>query len=420
MKKLILVAVALIVSPLANAAVLTISCGNETPGFEQCANRANEWAAKTENMVKVISTPNESNETLALYTQLLSSESSDLDVFPVDVVWPGVLANHLLTLDPYIKEEEINQHFPVYLRTNRVNGALKALPWFADVGLLYYRKDLLEKYGASVPETWEELAATSALIQAEERKAGNRRMWGYVFQGRAYEGLTCNVMEWLDSYNGGHVVADSGFINIYNQKAINALNTVQQFVGQISPRGVLNYGEEEARGSFQAGYAVFMRNWPYAWALLNDEKSLIAGKVEVTRLPKGGEDGSHTGTLGGWSMAVSKYTKQPRLAADLAQYITSADSQKQRAIEYSYNPTRMDLYSDADIVLANPFMARLVDTFETAVARPTAITGRHYNRVSSELWNAVHDVLSGKVSARVSLEALEAKLKRISRNGKWR
>ncbi len=411
-------AVALASAPVAGA-LLTVSCGNETPGFEQCAQRANEWAASTENSVKVISTPNETNEVLALYLQLLSAKSPDLDAFPVDIVWPGMLASHLLPLHEFIPEEDVAQHFPAYLQSNTVDGALLALPWFADVGLLYYRKDLLDKYGAEVPSTWAELQAVTQLIQSEERKLGADRLWGYVFQGRAYEGLTCNALEWLDSFNGGRFVAPNGMVSLYNQKAVDALSMVAGFVGQISPKGVLNYAEEEVRGSFQAGYAVFMRNWPYAYALVNGEDSPIRGQVGVAPLPKGGVDGKHSGTLGGWSMAVSRYSKHPELAADLIRHITARESQKVRAIEYSYNPTIPELYDDPDIQAANPFMAELVAMLGAAAGRPTNVTGRHYNRVSSEIWNTVHDVLSGRAEAQDALQRLEKVLERLSRRNRW-
>jgi trehalose/maltose transport system substrate-binding protein len=400
------------------AVSLTLSCGNETPGFEQCERLAQEWASKGGHTVKVISTPNESNEVLALYQQLLSAQSSDLDIFPIDIVWPGILANHLLDLSPHIKPEIRSQYFPAMLANNTIGGQLKALPWFADVGLLYYRKDLLAKYQEKVPETWEQLVATARLIQHQERQGGNKRLWGYVFQARAYEGLSCNALEWVDSFGGGRLIADNGMVSIFNQKAIKALDQAASWVGQISPKGVLNYAEEEARGSFQAGYAVFMRNWPYAWALLNSPDSAVAGKIGVAPLPSGGEGGKNSGVLGGWAIAVSRYSKHPAEAAELALLLTSMSSQKERAVKYSYNPTMPELYVDDEVARANAFMTQLYDTLVTAVARPSSVTGSQYGRVSNEFWNAVHSVLSGKASAEKSLRELEAKLKKI-RGDAW-
>ena len=140
-------------------------------------------------------------------------------------------------------------------------------PWFADASLLFYRKDLLEKYGEQAPQTWAQLTATAQKIQDAERKAGNDKFWGYVWQGRAYEGLTCNALEWVASYNGGSIVEPDGKISINNPQAVKALAQAKPWVNTITPPGVLNYTEEESRGVFQAGNALFMRNWPYAWGL---------------------------------------------------------------------------------------------------------------------------------------------------------
>jgi trehalose/maltose transport system substrate-binding protein len=182
---------------------------------------------------------------------------------------------------------------------------------------------------------------------------------------------------------------------------------------------VLNYAEEESRGVFQSGNAVFMRNWPYAWALGNAPDSPITGKIGVSQLPKGGEDGKHTGVLGGWQLAVSKYSQNAELAVDLVRHLTSADEQKRRAIEGSYNPTIAALYQDEEILAATPFFGALYETFTNAVARPSRVTGEKYNQVSSEFFNAVHAVLSGKTDAASSLEALEGRLDRLSRGGRW-
>jgi trehalose/maltose transport system substrate-binding protein len=163
-----------------------------------------------------------------------------------------------------------------------------------------------------------------------------------------------------------------------------------------------------------------MRNWPYAWALGNAEDSPIRGKIGVTPLPKGGKDGKHTGALGGWQLAVSKYSRNPEVAADLVRHLTSAEEQKRRAIKASKNPTIEALYhDDPEVLEAAPFFGDLYDTFTNAVARPSRVTGDRYNQVSAEFFNAVHAVLSGNMDAASSLAALEQSLDRISRGGRW-
>jgi trehalose/maltose transport system substrate-binding protein len=375
----------------ASAAEISISCGAFGMELELCTEGANAWAEATGNTVEIISTPNSATERLALYQQILAASSSDIDVFQIDVIWPGILANHFIDLDERIDEATRGEHFEAIVENNTVDGRFVAMPCSTDAGILYYRTDLLEKYGKQPPETWEDLAAAAREIQDAERAEGNDKMWGFVFQAKAYEGLTCDALEWVDSYGGG----------------------------EIAREGVLNDAEEEDRGVFQSGNAVFMRNWPYAWSLGNADDSTVKGKIGVSALPKGGADGKNTGVLGGWQLAVSNYSENAELAADLVKCLTSSDKQKSRAIKGSYNPTIASLYQDAEVLEAPPFFGELYGTFTNAVARPSKVTGEKYNQVSSEFFNAAHNVLSGKSPAADRLAALESKLDRLSRGGHW-
>ncbi|WP_454814458.1 ABC transporter substrate-binding protein [Labrys neptuniae] len=400
----------------ASAAEVAISCGAVGQELALCKSGAEAWAKKTGNTVKIVSTPNDTNERLALYQQLLSAGASDIDVFQIDVIWPGILANHFIDLSPYTKGAE-KEHFPAIIDNNTVGGKLVAMPWFTDAGVLYYRKDLLEKNGLKPPTTWQEMTEAAAKVQEGERKGGNDKFWGFVFQGKAYEGLTCDALEWIDSYGGGTIVDAEGKITINNPKAAEAVTLASSWIGKIAPDGVLNYGEEEARGVFQSGNAAFMRNWPYAWSLGNGADSPVKGKIGVVALPKGGANGKNTGTLGGWQLAVSKYSKKADLAADLAVYLTSKEEQKRRAIEGSYNPTIASLYEDPDVLKAVPFFGDLKATFTSAVARPSKITGANYNEVSNAFWNAIASVLSGKAKAETALEDLDGELANIKGSG---
>jgi len=396
----------------ARAAEISISCSAVGLELRLCRAGAERWARETGNTVRLVSTPNAAGERLALYQQLLAARSPAIDVLQIDVVWPGILARHLLDLRPYAGERPA-ANFASMIANDTVNGQLVAMPWFADVGLLYYRKDLLAKYGVQVPRSWAALAAAARRIQDGERAAGRPRMWGFVWQGRAYEGLTCDALEWIASQGGGHIVEPDGRISIDNRRAAGALQAAAAWVGGISPRGVLNYAEEEARGVFQSGDAVFMRNWPYALALAESAGSPVRGRVGVAPLPGG------IGTLGGAQLAVSRYSKHPRLAASLVMALTGRAEQKRRAIAGGFNPTLPALYRDAAIRRANPYYGVMARALAHAAARPSAVTGVRYNRVSSAFANAVHAVLAGQADARTALGSLEGQLMRISRGGRW-
>ena len=399
----------------AQAVELTISCGAVGAELTLCQEGVRAWEEKTGHSVDVVSTPNSSTERLSLYQQILSANSSDIDVMQIDVVWPGLLANHLLDLREVLGEDAAVGHFDTIVTNNTIDDRLVAMPWFTDAGVLYYREDLLEKHGHDVPTTWQELTEIARDIQNAEREAGNDRMQGFVFQGRAYEGLTVNALEWVASFGGGTVVDNEGEVTINNERAAQALDLAASWIGDISPEGVLNYTEEEARGVFQGGNAVFMRNWPYAWSLAQSDDSDVRGKVGVVQLPAGGEEGQSAAGLGGWNLAVSRYSEHPEIAADLVAYLTGEEEQKRRAIQASYNPTIDSLYQDQEVLDAVPFFGTLYDTFTNAVARPSAPTGDAYGRVSNAFFSTSHDVLSGTKDGAQAVADLEGELLRLKR-----
>ncbi len=402
----------------AKAETVSIACGAVGKELEVCKSLSEGWAKKTGNTVKIVSTPNSTTERLALYQQLLAAGSGDVDVFEIDTIWPGILGTHFIDLAPYTKGAE-KDHFASIIQNDTRDGKLIAMPIYTDAGLLYYRKDLIEKYKLKPPETWSDLATSAKTVQDGERAAGNAGMNGFVFQGKAYEGLTCDALEWVASFGGGTIVDPGGKITINNPQAVRAIDTAAGWIKTIAPEGVLNYSEEESRGVFQSGHAVFMRNWPYAWPLAQNPDSPVKDKVGVMPIPQGGPDGRHASALGGWQMAVSKYSKHPEIAADLAVYLTSKEAQKIWAVQGGYTPSIPALYKDPDVLAANPFFAQLYDTFVAAVPRPSTVTGGKYNQVSNEFWNAVYDTLAGKAPAKDTLAALENKLNRMSRGGKW-
>ena len=396
---------------------ITIACSALGRELELCREGAQAWAKATGNQVRLVPVPNSASERLALFQQMLAAQATDIDVFQLDVVWSGILAAHLVDLTPFAGDA-LHEHLPATLAGAKARGRLVALPWYADVGVLYYRKDLLRKYNAPVPQTWQELADTARRIQAAER-GSDARLWGLVFQGRAYEGLTCNALEWIASRGGGTIVAADGKPEADNAAVRSALREAATWINDISPPGVLNYAEEEARALFQSGHAVFMRNWPYAWALANAQDSPVRERVGIAALPAGDGSGQHVGTLGGGQLSVSRYSPRAPTAASLVVYLTSAAEQKRRAVSGGYNPTIARLYTDPEVLAANPFLAMLQPLIEHAVARPSGSVGTRYNQVSAKIWGAVHRALTHQQSAGAALQELQRDLERLRRVGRW-
>lgn len=387
--------------------------GNAVENFKTLVK---PWEEATGNTVTIVPMPASTSDQFGQYRLWLAAGTSDIDLYQTDVIWAPQLADHFVDLTEAAKDLAPT-HFPSIIESQTVDGKLVALPIFTDAPALYYRKDLLEKYGKTPPKTWEELSATAKEIQDAERAAGNADMWGFVWQGNAYEGLTCNALEWIKSYGGGQIVEPDGTISVNNENAAKALEMAKSWVGTISPEGVLSYQEEEARGVWQTGNAVFMRNWPYAYGLGNGDDSAVKGKFDVVTLPTGGGDNTSAATLGGWNVAVSKYSKHQEAAVSLALYLAGPEAQKQRALAESNLPTIVALYDDPDIAAQQPIIPRWKEVFLQAVPRPSAPTKGKYNEVSSKFWSAVHNTLSGDGTAAENLEMLEVDLTDLKGSG---
>jgi trehalose/maltose transport system substrate-binding protein len=349
-------------------------------------------------------------ELLATYSTAFEAESPDFDVIRVDVIWPGLLAPHLLDMSQYVPQEQVDSYLPALVQNDTVNGQLVALPLRIGFGMLYYRTDLLEKYGFDAPPaTWEELETMAQAIQEGERAEGNSEFWGFVWQGSAYEGLTCNALEWQVSNGGGSIVAPDGTIEVNNPETAAAFERAAGWVDTISPPGVTSYQEEDARAVWHAGNAAFMRNWPYAYSTTLESEA-IADKFDVAPLPAG-DSGSGAATLGGWHIGVSRYSAHPEAAAAFAVYMTGEENQKEYSIDTTSPPAILALYSDPAIQASMPFASP--EVVQVATARPSTPTADKYNEVSTLYFTAAHSVLTGEEDADTALELLELDLQEL-------
>jgi trehalose/maltose transport system substrate-binding protein len=375
-------------------------------GKEQAAR----YMEKCPNItVTFVEMPDSSTDRLGLYQQFWQAQSSDVDVYQVDVIWAGIIADHTVDLKDYMTADEIGQYFPDMIAGQTINGHLVALPWFTDAAGLYYRTDLLQKYNLEVPKTWDDLQTAAKTIQDGEQAAGNSDFYGYVWQGNDYEGLTCDAHEWLVSETGSSFVTPDGQVNVNNQPFIDFLNRAQGWVGGISPEAVTTYQEEDSRAVWQAGNAAFMRNWPYAYGLGNADDSVIKGKFDFVPLPTG--EARSAACLGGWQLAVSKYSKNVDAAVDVAKFLASPAEQKLRALSpQGANPTVPAIYDDPDLAAANPLFARMGPILQTAFPRPSGIFADRYNEASQDFSSAVHSVLTGDNDAQTAVEDLETQL----------
>ncbi|HVL25849.1 MAG TPA: ABC transporter substrate-binding protein, partial [Thermomicrobiales bacterium] len=367
---------------------MTVSAvlGADGPGapFDQaCCDFFAEHTGATVNYIKGAES---ATDRLTFLSQTFAAGSADVDVAQIDVIWPGTLAIHSVDLSQQLQEIQDTgvTFFDRIVQNNTVNDALVGIPWFTDAGLLYYRTDLLEKYGYSkAPETWQELEDMATTIMEGEVGA-NSAFTGFTFQASAYEGLTCNGLEWKFSNGGGTIVDENAEITINNDQARAALERAKGWVGTIAPDAVTGYKEEDSRGVWQGGNAAFHRNWPYVYSISAADDSDLQGKFDIAQLPRGDGDGaSHAATLGGWQQFVSRYSENQDAAKEFAKFMSSPEVQKARALERSQLPTIGELYQDEDVLAANPFFGQLFDTFSSgSVARPSTSTADLYPQVS--------------------------------------
>src|ERR1700738_827937 len=372
-----------------------------------------QFTRETGIRVSLLPSPDSARQRLVLWRELLETGASGPDVYGIDVIWPGMLSEYFVDLKPYFANE-VSLQFPAISAGYIVDNKLVAMPYRSDIGLLYYRTDLLRQYGyRDPPRTWDELEIMAARIQAGERAKGKKQFWGFVWQGAADEGLTCDALEWQAAEGGGRIIEEDRTISVNNPQAIRAWQRAAHWVGSISPPGVVGYRQWDSLNVWIAGDAAFMRNWPSAYVDSQAPGSPVRNNFDIALLP-GGKAG-RVGTLGGWGLAVSRFSPHPREALELVRYLSRRDVQMKRSRELSQPPTLPELYSLPEVLDPNPRFDLLSQAFQTGmVSRPSNVTGKKYQDVTDAYIHAVHSVLTGEKSAPEATAALEDELVRIT------
>ncbi|MCC8180547.1 MAG: ABC transporter substrate-binding protein [Planctomycetes bacterium] len=408
-------ALALVICLLAAGSVaaveLTLSVTPST--VKSIREVVDDWEAITGHRVRIVASDDSSTITMEQIRRQLSSGVDRADLYMVDVAWTGLIQFGLADLKQYSSSME-NLHLPAAVAAYTYDGKLAALPLFLDAGVMFFRMDLLAKHGVPIPFTWQGLTAAAEKVMRAEREAGNQDMWGLVFQGKPYEGLTCNALEWISSRNGGTILDADGAVTINNPNAAAALDEAVSWIGSIAPETTLTFGEEESIAAFQSGNTIFMRNWPYAWNRLQADDSLVKGKVGSMPVPRGTPDGRSPGTMGGWAIAVANASEHRAEAADLALYLTGPWGQKKFCILETHIPSVEALFKDQELIARVPMA--VLEIFLSTVSRPTAPAGNNYDQVSRIFFTGIHDALSRKVKHDQALADIEAALQNLDRD----
>src|SRR5215469_920508 len=262
---------------------------------------------------------------LDLLRRVLREGGPTPDVLGIDVIWPGILADYLIDLQPDFATELSSQDSQL-VSSYTVHGKVVAVPYHTHVGVLAFRTDLLRQYGYSrPPETWDELESMAARIQAGERAKGRKDFWGYVWNGAATEGLTCSALEWQVAEGGGRTIEEDETISVNNPAAIRAWQRAARWIGWISPPGVVAYHQTDSLNVWDSGNAAFRRSWEWGYSLTHPRESPIRDRTGYTSMP-GGPSG-RVGTLGGFGLAISRSSAHPREAVALIHFLIARELQ---------------------------------------------------------------------------------------------
>ncbi len=335
--------------------------------------------------------PASTDEQHQFYVINLAAGANDFDVLDMDVIWVPEFARAgwLEELTSQVSAAELKPLNPAALRADWPGGKLFAVPWFVDAGVLYYRKDLLDKYGHVPPTTYPELVEIALKVLAQER---DPRLTGFVWQGMQYEGLVCAALEFIRG-NGGDLLHDDAQPALTQPATLEALRFMSELirVHNVTPPLVTTLNEEATRNIFQSGRAVFMRNWPYAWRLLNQPNSPVAGRVGITLVPHF-PGHSSAPTLGGFHLGVNAHSRHKSEATAFVRFMIRYSVQKEILLKVGVLPAHRDVYNDPQVRQELPFLADVLPALEHVQPRPVT---PYYLMISQILQPELSAVVAG-------------------------
>ncbi|PTM59942.1 ABC transporter substrate-binding protein [Desmospora activa] len=339
------------------------------------------------------------------YVTMFSGGSDEIDVFDLDVIWPAEFAQagYLQPLDRFIEKDgiKLDEYVQGAVDAGNYNGRQWAMPKFLDAGLLYYRTDLVD----NPPQTWDEL-----IEQAEDLKGEGGTKYGYLLQGKQYEGLVCNFIEFIGSY-GGEVLDKEGKVAINSPETVKGLNKMMEIAqSDFVPGNVTALTEVETDAIYGEGEAVFDRQWPYHFAKMNEEGSKVKGKVEIAPLPAG--DAGSAAALGGWSSGINANSKHKQEAWEFIKFMNGPEGQKISAVDGGLAPTLLPLYEDDKVKQASPLFDSddYVEGISNAISRPVS---PEYPKISDVIQTEVSSAIAGKQTAEQAVKNMDKKLKEI-------
>ncbi|MEM7555375.1 MAG: ABC transporter substrate-binding protein [Cyanobacteria bacterium P01_A01_bin.84] len=371
------------------------------------------FEAKHPNIsINIIEGPNATNLLEDLYTSAFILGDSPYDLINMDVIWTPkfAAAGWLLDLTDKISVDKLKEFSSKDVEGGRYEGKLYRIPMRSDVGMLYYRKDLLNSANLKPPENFADLIKISQNLQQQRTIE-----WGYLWQGKQYEGLAAMFVEVLEGMGGYWVKPDTLEVGLDKPETIEAINFLKTTVKEkVSPSGVTTYQEEETRRIFQNGRALFLRNWPYVWSEAQKEDSPIKGKIAIKPMVGNGSN-SGGACLGGWGLGIAKSSRHPKEAMMAIEYFTSEEAQREFVLEAGFVPSRRSLFTDPEIVTKYPHYPELLKVVDKAVLRPPIA---QYAQASDILQRYLSAALTGTQTPEDAMKAAANETRRLLGNVK--
>lgn len=357
-----------------------------------------------------------SNEYYRELEKSFETGGSDIDVLSADVVWTATFSerNWVKNLsDPFFENYQADAFVPEALNSASYQNEVWGVPWYTDLGILYYRKDLLQKFKFNAPPaTWTDLA-----IMAHTIKDANFTKYGYVFQGGNYEGGVANACEFIWNAGGEVLLGDfsidaeasqAPLLMINSQEAIQGIEDAQNLVaGGVAPANVFEYKEAEALAAFENGDAIFMRSWPGAYhRILSKETPINPADVGVAALPVSKEGNPSYSCLGGWNLMVSAFAseEEQKAAWVFIEYLTDEMQQRTLALQGGIIPSLRHLYEDEALIAQVPAIGLAKQVMPNARLRPVT---PHYMDLAPDIAWAFSESLQEHLSALAAVETIE-------------
>lgn len=357
--------------------------------------------------INVIEGPNATNLLEDLYTSAFILGDSPYDLVNMDVIWTPkfAAAGWLLSLSDRITKEELAAFSRKDVEAGIIEGKLYRIPMRSDVGVLYYRQDLLKQAGFQPPETIADLLKISQALKKQ-----GKTNWGYLWQGRQYEGAVAMFVEVLEGFGGFWVNPNTLEVGLDRPETLKAIAFLKQTTQEgISPPGVTTYIEEDTRRIFQSGQAAFLRSWPYVWSLANAKDSPIKGKIGIKSMV-GIDQKNGAACLGGWGLGISKSSKHPEEAWKAIKYFTSEEAQRRFILNAGFVPSRRALFTDPEIIAKYPHYPKLLEIVDKAVLRPPIA---QYAQASDILQRYLSATLTNSMTPENAMKAAANETRRL-------